>query len=107
MKESPSILSRLLSAFVGLLTGVLVGMLALYFVMLLVGSDFGLDNVRAGLGRMEQQPNGKPFPHDFRLCAVRNLDRAGVSQSVAMQMTGHKTPSIYHIGGIELWTKGT
>ena len=48
MKESPSILSRLLSAIVGLLTGGLVGMLALYFVMLLVGSDFGLDNVRAG-----------------------------------------------------------
>jgi hypothetical protein len=28
--------------------GIVVGMLALYFVMLLVGSDFGLDNVRAG-----------------------------------------------------------
>jgi hypothetical protein len=48
MKESPSILSRLLRSIVGLLTGGLVGMLALYFVMLLVGSDFGLDNVRAG-----------------------------------------------------------
>jgi integrase len=49
---------------------------------------------------MELQANGKnkyfgPIPHDFRRCAVRNLDRAGVSQSLAMQMTGHKTPSIY------------
>ena len=56
--------------------------------------------IRAGLGRMEQQANGKlkyvgPIPHDFRRSAVRNLDRAGVSQSVAMQITGHKTPSIY------------
>ena len=56
--------------------------------------------IRAGLGRMELQANGKnkyvgPIPHDFRRCAVRNLDRAGVSQSVAMQITGHKTPSIY------------
>ena len=56
--------------------------------------------INAGLGRMEQQASGKnkyigPIPHDFRRCAVRNLDRAGVSQSVAMQITGHKTPSIY------------
>jgi hypothetical protein len=36
-----------------------------------------------------------PIPRDFRRRAVRNLDRAGVSQSVAMQMTGHKTPSKY------------
>jgi integrase len=56
--------------------------------------------IGAGFGKMELQANGKnkyvgPIPHDFRRCAVRNLDRAGVSQSVAMQITGHKTPSIY------------
>ena len=33
--------------------------------------------------------------HDFRRAATRNLDRVGVSQSVAMKLTGHKTPSIY------------
>ena len=27
--------------------------------------------------------------------AVRNLDRAGVSRSVAMQMVGHRTEAIY------------
>jgi integrase len=33
--------------------------------------------------------------HDFRRTAVRNLERAGVSRSVAMQMVGHKTEAIY------------
>jgi integrase len=33
--------------------------------------------------------------HDFRRTAVRNLERAGVSRSAAMRMTGHRTESIY------------
>lgn len=34
-------------------------------------------------------------PHDIRRTAVRNLDRAGVSQTRAMALVGHKTPAIY------------
>src|SRR5207249_10690 len=36
------------------------------------------------------------IPHDFRRSAVRRLEWAGISRSVAMKIVGHSSEAIYH-----------
>jgi integrase len=50
---------------------------------------------RAWKGAGERAGIPGAWIHDMRRTAVRNLERAGVSRSVAMKLTGHKTEAVY------------
>lgn len=46
-------------------------------------------------GLVDANGNVDHRPHDFRRTAVRRLERAGVSRTVAMKLVGHTTEAIY------------
>jgi hypothetical protein len=49
VKQSLSLLDRLLSVIAGVLFGALLGMLGSYVLMIVSSIDFGLNNVRPGM----------------------------------------------------------
>src|SRR5579875_2626453 len=56
---------------------------------------------QAGLGRRIKTANGFPryqglLVHDLRRSAIRNLREAGVSESVVMAISGHRTTAVFH-----------
>jgi hypothetical protein len=54
-----------------------------------------LSYVRAWKAACETSGLTSRLVHDLRRTAVRNLERAGVSRSVAMKLTGHNTEAVY------------
>jgi len=48
-----------------------------------------------GHSRQQKEKYVGTIVHDLRRCAARNFARAGVREEVAMEITGHKTWSMY------------
>lgn len=60
-----------------------------------LGLGYGYKATRKYVKKWESKLKPGPILHDFRRTAIRHMMNAGVSESVAMSISGHKTNSVF------------